>query len=103
MKIKQVLSIVIYNYLVAVKLLNLKGFTELGWRNTQYNINSKRDILRAKLTDIKRKIEAIGDLKKRNRLTSVFGTLDSIVRTIKADKACFYVTILLEKRGVKLF
>ncbi|GMM47253.1 hypothetical protein DAPK24_038280 [Pichia kluyveri] len=46
------------------------------------------DLLRAKLTDIKRKLEIIRDSKKRNKVTSVFGTLDSIVRMIKADKAC---------------
>lgn len=89
--------------LVPVELANLEGFTELGLRDTQYNINSKRDLLRAKLTGIDRKLEVIRDLKKRNKLTSVSGTLDSIGRMIKADKACFYVKILLEKEGVKFF
>lgn len=86
-----------------VELTNLEGFTELGLRDTQYNINSKRDILRAKLTGVDRKLEVIRDLKKRNKVTTVSGTFDSVGRMIKADKACYYVKILLEKEGVQFF
>lgn len=87
--------------LVGVELTNLEGFTELGLRDTQYNINSKRDLVRAKLTGLDRKLDVVRDLKKRNKITSISGTLDSIGRMIKADKACYYVKILLEKEGVK--
>ncbi|TID13338.1 hypothetical protein CANINC_004936 [Pichia inconspicua] len=85
---------------VPVELKNLEGFTELGLRDTQYNLTSERDLLRAKLTGLDRKLEVIRDLKARGKVTTVSGTLDSIGRMLKADKACFYVKILLENEGV---
>lgn len=86
--------------LVSNELANLEGFLELGLRDTQYNLSSKRDLLRAKLTGLDRKLYVIKDLKRRNKVSTISGTFDSVGRMIKADKACYYVKILLEKAGV---
>lgn len=84
-----------------VELLNLEGFNELGLRDLQYDINSKRDTQRAKLAGLSPKLDVVNDLKARGKVTTISGTLDGVGRMLKADKACFYVKILLEKEGVK--
>ncbi|TID30188.1 hypothetical protein CANINC_001195 [Pichia inconspicua] len=67
---------------------------------TQYSLTSERDMLRAKLTGLDRKLDVIKDLRRRGKISTVSGTLDSIGKMLKADKACFYVKILLENEGV---
>lgn len=84
-----------------VERSNLKGFEELGLRATQYDLNDENDVLRAKLTGNDRKLEVVRDLLSRQKTAHISGTFDSIGRMLKADKACFYVKILLEKAGVK--
>ncbi|CUM66169.1 uncharacterized protein PRCAT00003827001 [Priceomyces carsonii] len=83
-----------------VEVDNLKGFEELGLRDTQFDLSSEKDLLRAKLLGWDKKLDIIRDLKARNKVTTVSGTLDGITRILKADKALFYVKILLEKAGV---
>ncbi|EGV60909.1 FAD dependent oxidoreductase [Yamadazyma tenuis] len=87
--------------LSAVELTNLEGFNELGLRDLQYNINSKKDTQRAKLVGLSAKLDVIDDWKQRKKVTTISGTLDGVGRMLKADKACFYVKILLEQQGVK--
>ncbi|KAG7887008.1 hypothetical protein KL936_004859 [Ogataea polymorpha] len=80
---------------------NLEGFKRLGLRATQFDINSDEDLLRAKLLGFRRKLAVVRDLQQRGKISTVSGTLDGIGRMLKADKACFFVKILLEHAGVK--
>lgn len=80
---------------------NLKGFEQLGLRATQYDLGNKDDLQRAKLTGWNKKLDVVRDWLDRGKADQVSGTLDSIGRMLKSDKACYYVKILLEKSGVK--
>ncbi|KAG7714422.1 hypothetical protein KL949_004418 [Ogataea haglerorum] len=82
---------------------NLEGFERLGLRATQFDVNSDEDLLRAKLLGLHRKLAVVRDLQQRGKISTVSGTLDGIGRMLKADKACFYVKILLEHAGVKFY
>lgn len=80
---------------------NLKGFEKLGIRATQYDLSNKDDLQRAKLTGWDNKLDVVRDWLDRGKAAQVSGTLDSIGRMLKSDKACYYVMILLEKAAVK--
>lgn len=75
--------------LVAAELANLEGFNVPGLRGTQYSINFKRDMLRAKLTGRGEIFNVFEDLKrKRNKVLTISVTFGSIGRIVKAGKLC---------------
>ncbi|ODV58977.1 nucleotide-binding domain-containing protein [Ascoidea rubescens DSM 1968] len=79
---------------------NLKSFSRENLRATQYDLNNKDDIKRAKATGWFKKLDPLG-LKERNKVKYLSGVLDSTGGLLYASNACIYCKYLCEKLNVK--